>query len=212
MTEASLWQQGLAQMPLMAILRGIRPEEVLDVATALQKAGFLWLEIPLNSPDPLIGIRRMRERFDGALLIGAGTVLTPAEVEAVHEAGAQFVVSPNTNPAVIRATKALGLLSSPGFATPTEAFTALEAGADALKLFPGEATPPSALRAMKVVLPSKVPVFVVGGVTPVTMADYVAAGAAGFGMASSVYKAGDSPGAVYERAQAFVGAWRGVRR
>src|SRR6202044_2077054 len=130
MTEIVSWQGVLSEMPLVAILRGIEFSEVLEVAAALEQAGFLCLEIPLNSPEPVTTIRRLADSFAGKLLIGAGTVLTVPEVKAVHDAGAKFVVSPNTNPTVIRATKSCGLISLPGFATPTEAFAAIEAGAD----------------------------------------------------------------------------------
>jgi 2-dehydro-3-deoxyphosphogalactonate aldolase len=204
----SFKHEAFEAMPLIAILRGIVPSEVLEVAHALHEVGFLCLEIPLNSPDPLLSISRLREHFDGHLLIGAGTVMTSADVEAVHAAGGQLVVSPNANPMVIRATKARGLLSVPGFATPTEAFAALEAGADALKLFPAEAAPPPVLRAVKAVLPASCPVFPVGGITPESMAGYVAVGAAGFGIGSALYKRGVQIESVRERAARFVKAWR----
>jgi 2-dehydro-3-deoxyphosphogalactonate aldolase len=199
-------------MPLLAILRGVAPGEVLSVAAALQDCGFLCLEIPLNSPDPLQSIGSLRRRFGAALLIGAGTVLTEAEVVQVHEAGADFVVSPNTNAAVIRVTKQRGLLSLPGFATPTEAFAALEAGADALKLFPAESAPPPTLRALKAVLPSHARVLPVGGISPAAMPAYVSAGAAGFGIGSAIFKPGLQAAAVRERAAGFVEAWRAIRR
>jgi 2-dehydro-3-deoxyphosphogalactonate aldolase len=208
----SLRQRVFKQMPLIGILRGIEPSEVLEVAGVLREAGFLCLEIPLNSPDPLLSIGRLRERFDGQLLIGAGTVLTPAHVEAVHAAGVEFVVSPNTNPEVIRATKSRGLLSIPGFATPTEALAALEAGADALKLFPAEGAPPPVLQALRAVLPAECPVLPVGGITLESMAAYVAAGAAGFGIGSALYRHGVQVDIVRERAAGFVKAWRSLRK
>jgi 2-dehydro-3-deoxyphosphogalactonate aldolase len=199
-------------MPLLAILRGITPGEVIPVAAALKDCGFLCLEIPLNSPDPLISIGSLRRAFGSELLIGAGTVLTEAEVVAVHEAGADFVVSPNTNAAVIRLTKQRGLRSLPGFATPTEAFAALQAGADALKLFPAESAPPPTVRALKAVLPPHARVLPVGGISPAAMADYVAAGAAGFGIGSAIFKPGLTAAAVRERAESFVEAWHAIRR
>jgi 2-dehydro-3-deoxyphosphogalactonate aldolase len=199
-------------MPLVAILRGVTTHEVISVAAALKDCGFLCVEIPLNSPDPLTSIDCLRQRFGAELLIGAGTVLTEAEVMAVHEAGADFVVSPNTNPTVIRATKARGLWSLPGFATPSEAFAALEAGADALKLFPAEAAPPPIVRALKAVLPSHARVLPVGGITPGAMAGYVSAGAAGFGIGSAIFKPGLEVAAVRECAGRFVEAWRAIRR
>jgi 2-dehydro-3-deoxyphosphogalactonate aldolase len=203
----ALKQRVFEQMPLIAILRGIEPTEVLQVAQILQETGFLCVEIPLNSPDPLVSIARLREHFDGELLIGAGTVLTPVQVEAVQSAGAQLVVSPNTNPAVIRATKSRGLLSIPGFATPTEAFAALEAGADALKLFPAELAPPSALKALKAVLSNDAVVFPVGGISPQSMGAYLAAGATGFGIGSALYTHGLHTDIIGARAAAFVKAW-----
>jgi 2-dehydro-3-deoxyphosphogalactonate aldolase len=211
-TVASLRQRVLEQTPLIAILRGIEPSEVLEVAGALREADFLCVEIPLNSPDPLLSISRLREHFDGQLLIGAGTVMTPTDVETVYGAGAEFVVSPNTSPVVVRATKSRGLLSIPGFATPTEAFAALEAGADALKLFPAEAAPPPVLRALKAVLPADFPVLPVGGITVDSMAAYFAAGAAGFGIGSALYSRGVRVELVRERAAVFVKAWRDLRK
>jgi 2-dehydro-3-deoxyphosphogalactonate aldolase len=212
MTAQEQWQKMLADMPLVAILRGLKPTEAVDVAGALKDAGFLCLEIPLNSPDPFTSIERLTKKFRGELLIGTGTVLREADVEASHRAGAQFIVSPNVNAAVIRATKSLGLISFPGFATPSEAFSALDAGADALKLFPAEAASPAVLRAMKAVLPGKCPVFPVGGISAGNMADYAAAGAAGFGIGSAIYKSGVAANAVRERSDTFVQAWRNLRR
>ena len=184
------WQRVLAEMPLIAILRGVKPDEVVEIAEALSVAGFLCVEVPLNSPDPLASITRLRDRCAGRLFIGAGTVLTTIAVKSAYDAGAQFIVSPNANPEVIRATKACGLVSLPGIVTATEAFSALEAGADALKLFPGEAAPPPVLRALKTVLPANVSIFPVGGITPDAIAPFVDAGAAGFGIGSAVYKQG----------------------
>jgi 2-dehydro-3-deoxyphosphogalactonate aldolase len=198
-------------MPLIAILRGMEPRDSLDIAEALVSAGFLCVEVPLNSPEALTSIAKIRARFDGKLLVGAGTVLSLTDVAEVQGAGAQFVVSPNTNPAVITATKHRGLLSVPGFATPTEAFAATDAGADAIKLFPAEGASPSMLRALKAVLPASCPILPVGGITPTNMTDYIAAGAAGFGIGSSIYKPGTRPQIVGERAASFVAAWRAQR-
>lgn len=211
MALVSLRQRVFEQLPLIGILRGIEPSEVLQVATVLLEAGWLCLEIPLNSPDALLSISRLRKHFEGRLLIGAGTVMSPADVKAVKGAGAEFVVSPNTNPLVIRATKLDGLLSIPGFATPTEAFAALEAGADVLKLFPAEAAPPPVLRALQAVLPAKCPVFPVGGIAPQSMAAFVDAGATGFGIGSSLFRPGVSLDLVRERALGFIQAWRVLR-
>ncbi|MDP1966225.1 MAG: 2-dehydro-3-deoxy-6-phosphogalactonate aldolase, partial [Reyranella sp.] len=186
---------------------GLTPGEAVAIAAALETAGVLGLEVPLNSPEPLESIRRIREAFDGRLVVGAGTVLTVDEVSAVQAAGGQFIVSPNTDPAVIRATKAAGLYSAPGFFTPTEAFSALASGADALKLFPADVAGPAALKAMKAVLPPSAPVIAVGGVDPATMGGWRAAGAAGFGVGSALYQPGLPPADVEARARRFVDGW-----
>ncbi|HEY6457405.1 MAG TPA: 2-dehydro-3-deoxy-6-phosphogalactonate aldolase [Steroidobacteraceae bacterium] len=205
---ATLWEQLLAKMPLIAILRGIRPREAVDIAEALSVAGFLCVEVPLNSPDALESISALRRRFDGRLLIGAGTVLTEAEVAAVQQAGAQIAVSPNTNPGVIAAAKGLDLICVPGFATATEALAGAAAGADALKLFPAESASAAVVRALKAVLPASLPIFPVGGITAAKMAAYISAGAAGFGIGSALYTPGASADIVGRRAAMFVKAWR----
>jgi 2-dehydro-3-deoxyphosphogalactonate aldolase len=163
LSGAALWDRVLSKLPLIAILRGVEPNEAVAIAEALSLAGFLCVEVPLNSPQALGSIRELRSRFDGRLLIGAGTVLTETEVAAVHQAGAQIVVSPNTNPGVIAAAKGFDLISVPGFTTPTEALVGVAAGADALKLFPAESAPPAVVRALKAVLPPSLPIFPVGG-------------------------------------------------
>lgn len=205
------WRRLLRDLPLIGILRGIQPSEAIEVAQALRSAGFVCVEVPLNSPAALESIRKIRERFDGELLVGAGTVLTVGEVAAAFGAGAQLAVSPNTSPEVIRAVTNSGMISIPGFATPTEAFAALEAGADALKLFPAENAPPAVLSALKAVLPAAVPIIPVGGISGANMAAYLAGGAAGFGIGSSVYKPGVSAEAVHRRAAELVAAWRACR-
>jgi 2-dehydro-3-deoxyphosphogalactonate aldolase len=202
--------EALAELPLVAILRGVRPEEVEAVAAALLEEGFRLLEVPLNSPEPLASIRRLVARFGEQAVIGAGTVLGVAEVEAVAATGARLVVAPNADPAVIRAAKAKGLWCLPGVATPTEAFAALAAGADALKAFPAEALPPAVVKAWRAVLPQDVPILPVGGIEPATMAAYRAAGAAGFGLGSALYRAGMTAAEARRRAAAFVEAWRGL--
>jgi 2-dehydro-3-deoxyphosphogalactonate aldolase len=203
------WADVLNDLPLVAILRGLTPEEAEPIGAALVEAGFRCLEVPLNSPRPLESIAILRQRLDGVALVGAGTVLTANAVEEVAAAGGQIIISPNCNPAVIGATKAKGLVSMPSFFTPSEAFTALDAGADALKLFPAEAAGPSALKSMRAVLPAaSVPIFPVGGVDPDAMADYVRAGATGFGIGSSLYAPGRSSADVSKRASALVSAWR----
>lgn len=198
----------LAPLPLVAILRGIRPEEAAEVGLALVDAGFLCLEVPLNSPEPFASIRAMKEAVGDRALVGAGTVLNVADVERVRDAGGQIVISPNCEPAVIAATKALGLTSMPAFFTPSEAFSALQAGADGLKLFPAEAASPAALKAIRAVLPRDTAVFVVGGIAPDTMAPWREVGAFGFGIGSSLYTPGRDASDVANRARAFVSAWR----
>ena len=198
----------LKTLPLVAILRGVRPEEAVAIGDALAGGGFSIIEVPLNSPRPLESIALLAKRFGDRLLIGAGTVLTPADVEAVQAAGGRVIVMPHADTTVIRAAKAAGLLCLPGFATPTEAFAAVAAGADALKLFPAEAYPPAVLRAMKAVLPPATPVLPVGGITLETMQPYREAGAAGFGLGSALYRPGDGAAAVADRAAAFAAAWR----
>jgi len=207
---AALWERLLTRLPLIGILRGVTPLEAVAMAEALSIAGFLCVEVALNSPDALESIRKIRERFDGQLLIGAGTVLTAGEVAAVHGVGAQVVVSPNTDPAVIAAARRLDLISIPGFSTPTEALTGIAAGANALKLFPADSASPAGLRALRAVVSASQPIFPVGGITPKNMAAFRAAGASGFGIGSSIYTAGVTAGVVAQRAAVFVKAWAEV--
>lgn len=199
--------ESLDALPLIAILRGLTPDEAVAVGEAIVATGFRCLEVPLNSPDPLESIRRLREALDGRALVGAGTVLTVAAAREVAQAGGQLIISPNTNTDVIRETKALGLLSLPGFFTPSEAFAALDAGADALKLFPAEVAGTKGLKAVRAVLPSTTRVYPVGGVDPDSMSQWLAAGASGFGIGSAVFKPGQSPEQVGRNAAAFVSAW-----
>ncbi len=198
-------------LPLVAILRGLRPDEALAMGEVLVDAGFRIIEVPLNSPEPFDSIGRLAERFGQSCVIGAGTVLDPAAVARLEAAGGQLVVMPHSDPAVITAAKAMGLACVPGVATPTEAFAALAAGADALKLFPAENLPPVTVKAMLAVLPKGTRLLPVGGIAPETMADYVAAGTAGFGLGSALYKPGMTPAAVAERAAAFVAAWQALK-
>ncbi|WP_292069063.1 2-dehydro-3-deoxy-6-phosphogalactonate aldolase [Brevundimonas sp. UBA7534] len=205
-------ETALTTLPLVAILRGLTPEEAVDVGQALVATGFTCLEVPLNSPEPLESIRRLRDALDGRAVVGAGTVLTPQAVQDVADVGGQLVISPNADPRVIERTKALGLFSMPGFFTPTEAFAALEAGADVLKLFPAELAGPGAVKAVKAVLPKGQPLYAVGGVDPDNMAAWRAAGADGFGVGSALYRPGRTAEEVGAVARAFVSAWAGGGR
>ncbi len=198
----------LAPTPLIAILRGVTPDEVDSIAAAIVEAGFGAVEVPLNSPDPLVSIEIVARLFGDKILVGAGTVLEPHEVDEVAEAGGRLVVAPNADRAVIERAIKLGLLAAPGVATPTEAFAALKAGASALKLFPGEAIPPEVVRAWRSVLPKTTPLFPVGGITPERIAPYRRAGANGFGIGSALYKPGASAKDVARAARDFVKAWK----
>jgi 2-dehydro-3-deoxyphosphogalactonate aldolase len=194
----------LRRCPLVAILRGVRPDEVEAIGAVLVEAGFAIIEVPLNSPEPIASIRRLVARFADRALIGAGTVTEGRQIAEIAAAGGRLVVMPHGDPAIIRRSKAAGLVVLPGFATPTEAFAARAAGADGLKLFPAEGSPPSVLKAMKAVLPPALPVLPVGGITAEKMAAYWQAGAGGFGLGSALYSPGMSAEAVRDRATAFV--------
>jgi 2-dehydro-3-deoxyphosphogalactonate aldolase len=180
----------LVRCPIIAILRGITPDEVVAVGEALVGAGITIIEVPLNSPKPLESIARLAGQFGNRALIGAGTVVHVEQVEAVAAVGGRLIVSPSTDVQVIAATRAHGMVSVPGFLTPTEAFTAIAAGADALKLFPADTLAPPMLKAMRTVLPSSVPLLPVGGITTATITSWHAAGAGGFGIGSGLYKPG----------------------
>ncbi|KQT35225.1 2-dehydro-3-deoxy-6-phosphogalactonate aldolase [Sphingomonas sp. Leaf412] len=198
-----------ARLPLVAILRGVTPDAVVDVGAALVDAGFTLIEVPLNSPDPFDSVARLAQAFGDRAMIGAGTVLRVEDVRRVADAGGRMVISPNTDLDVIGATVAAGMTALPGYFTPSEAFAALKAGASALKLFPAEAASPTVLKAQRAVLPKDAPVLVVGGVAPDTMAPWRAAGADGFGLGGALYRPGASAADVGVAARAFVAAWRG---
>lgn len=200
----------LKDLPLIAILRGVTPDEIVAVGRALHDAGFRVIEIPLNSPQPYESIRRLTAELGESCLIGAGTVLTEAQVAEVDAAGGRLIVSPNANLAVIRASKAAGLVSAPGVATPSEGFAALDAGADSLKLFPAEQLGPAVVKAWRAVFPKELALLPVGGITPDNMGPYVAAGANGFGLGSALYKPGLSAAQVSVNAQAFAAGWRAL--
>jgi len=203
---AARFAEAFAACPLVAILRGLTPAEAEGVGDALVDAGFTLLEVPLNSPDPLVSIAAMAKRYAGRAMVGAGTVLTPDAVAQVADAGGELIISPNTNTDVIRASVARGLVSLPGYYTPSEGFAALAAGAHALKLFPADGASPAFLKAQRAVLPKATRVLAVGGISPDTMAPWRAAGADGFGLGSNLYRAGKSVADVARDAAAFVTA------
>jgi 2-dehydro-3-deoxyphosphogalactonate aldolase len=197
----------LAPTPLVAILRGVTPDEADSIAAVIVEAGFGAIEVPLNSPDPFASIELIARLFGDRVLVGAGTVLEPSQVDEVAAAGARLVVAPNADAAVIGHAAKLGLVAVPGVATITEAFAALKAGAAGLKLFPGEALGPDVVKAWRAVLPKETQLYPVGGVTPERMAPYRRAGASGFGIGSALYKPGASVDEVRRSAAMFVKAW-----
>ncbi len=198
----------LARCPLIAILRGVRPDEVVDIAAALEAAGIVIVEVPMNSPDPIESIRRLVQRYGSKMLIGAGTVMTVDQVNEIDAFGGRLIVTPHAAGGVVRQAKQHGMIACPGFFTPTEAFAMLDAGADGLKLFPAEAATPAVLKGIRAVLPPATLVLPVGGIGAENMQPWLAAGAAGFGMASSIYKAGDSAETVAAKAAALMSGLR----
>ncbi|MGV2907792.1 2-dehydro-3-deoxy-6-phosphogalactonate aldolase [Achromobacter sp. AGC25] len=203
-------QTAMAHCGLIAILRGIKPAEAEPIGLELYRAGFRLIEVPLNSPDPLDSIRAMRAALPTDCLIGAGTVLNPDDCARVQDAGGELIVMPHSDAAVIRAAKALGMASCPGVATPTEAFAALAAGADVLKMFPAEQLGPAVLKAWRAVMRPPIALVPVGGITPDNLSIYAQAGASGFGLGSALYKPGLSATEVGQNARAFIAAWQRV--
>jgi 2-dehydro-3-deoxyphosphogalactonate aldolase len=201
----------LSVLPLVAILRGLRPENAETVGGALVDAGFRIIEVPLNSPEPFRSIESMANKFGPEVLVGAGTVLDPADVARVRDAGGRLIVMPHSDPAVIERALALGLACTPGVATPTEAFAALKAGAAALKMFPAEDLPPIVVKAWRAVMPKGALLLPVGGINPDNMAPYVDAGADGFGLGSALFAPSATPAEVRENARRFMIAWELIR-
>ena len=203
MTLSEKFSRNMTAFPCVAILRGLEPQNALDIGQVLVDNGFRIIEVPLNSPDPFKSIEILSKAFGHDAIIGAGTVLNTQSVADVQNAGGEVIVSPNTNIDVICDAKSRGMLSAPGVQTPTEAFAAIDAGANAIKFFPGEAITPKIFKAMKAVLPSDMPTLIVGGVVPETMEGYLKVGASGFGIGSGVFKAGDTAQDVGVKAAAF---------
>ena len=204
------WKKALAPLPYVAILRGLQPENTQAVIGELCESDFRAVEIPFNSPDPLKSIEIAVREFGGNILVGGGTVLNSGDVKRVYDAGAQFVVSPNADQSVIETTKALDMVSIPGVSTPTEAFSALQAGADILKLFPAENLPPLVVKSWRAVLPKELWLLPVGGITPEQISPYVIAGADGFGLGSSLFRPEHSSKEVGESARLFVSAYKSL--
>ena len=204
MTAVQLFDEAFTQCPLIAIVRGVTPDECEAIGDALYEGGIRIIEVPLNSPDPLASIERLSRSLGDRALIGAGTVLRAEQVLDVAQAGGRIIVSPSMNSEVIRTSVAAGLVSCPGFFTPSEAFAALDAGAHALKLFPAEGASPAVVKAQRAVLPSDVRIIVVGGVGTDNMRPWLDVGANGFGLGSGIYKPGQTPEQTLEKASAFV--------
>lgn len=204
MSAKAILHHYLDQCPLIAIVRGITPDEAEAVGDAVQEGGIRIVEVPLNSPEPLKSIEKLAKRFGDSMLVGAGTVLTVEQVAQVRDAGGRILVSPDTNTDVIAATAQAGLVSSPGFFTPSEAFAAIRAGAHSLKLFPAEGASPAVLKAQLAVLPREIPVLAVGGIKPDNMRPWLEAGAVGFGLGSGLYKPGQSAADTLAKTRAYV--------
>jgi 2-dehydro-3-deoxyphosphogalactonate aldolase len=204
MSAKDLLHRYLDQCPLVAIIRGVTPDQVEAIGDAIYEGGIRIIEVPLNSPDPLKSIERLAARFADRMLVGAGTVLDTTDVQRVRDAGGRMIVSPDTNIEVIAAAAGAGLVASPGYFTPSEAFAALRAGATALKLFPAEGASPAVLKAHLAVIRTHVPVLAVGGITSDNMRPWLDAGATGFGLGGGLYKAGQNAAETLEKARAYV--------
>jgi 2-dehydro-3-deoxyphosphogalactonate aldolase len=208
MSAQDLLHHYLDECPLVAIIRGVTADEADVVGDAIFDGGIRIIEVPLNSPEPLKSIERLAKKFGERMLVGAGTVLDPADVQRIKDAGGRIVVSPDTNREVISATAAAGLVASPGYFTPSEAFAAIRAGATALKLFPAEGASPDVLKAQLAVIPRHVPILAVGGIRPDNMRPWLDAGATGFGLGGGLYKPGQTPADTLHKARAYVAGLR----
>jgi 2-dehydro-3-deoxyphosphogalactonate aldolase len=208
MSASELFHRFFDECPLVAIIRGVTPDEAEAIGEALYEAGIRIVEVPLNSPCPIDSIGKLAAKFGDSMLVGGGTVLEPAQVGAVQAAGGRLIVSPNTNAGVITATAAAEIVSLPGYFTPSEAFTALRSGATALKLFPAEGATPEILKAQRAVIPRDVPILAVGGIKPDNMRPWLGAGADGFGLGGGLYQPGQSAAETGEKARAYVAGVR----
>ena len=204
MSAQELLHRYLDECPLVGIIRGVTPKDAEAIGDAIYEGGIRIIEVPLNSPEPLKSIELLAKRFGDKVLVGAGTVLQPTDVGPIWDAGGRIIVSPDTNVDVIRATAAIGLVASPGYFTPSEAFAAIRAGATALKLFPAEGGSPAMLKAQLAVIPKHVPVLAVGGINPTNMRPWLEAGASGFGLGGGLYRPGQSAAETLEKARAYV--------
>ena len=204
MSASELFRRYLDECPLVAIIRGVTPGDVDAIGDAIYAGGIRIVEVPLNSPDPLASIERLAANFGDRMLVGAGTVVKADDVVRIRDVGGRIIVSPDTNVEVIAATAAAGLVSSPGYFTPSEAFAAIRAGATALKLFPADAASPAVLKAQLAVLPKGIPVLAVGGIKPDNMRPWLEAGASGFGLGGGLYQPGQSPEDTLAKARAYV--------
>jgi 2-dehydro-3-deoxyphosphogalactonate aldolase len=205
------FRQRLSEFPLIAILRGLAPDNAVAVGEGLVAAGFRIIEVPLNSPQPFVSIERLAKALGAGVMVGAGTVLDAQDVDRVRDAGGRLIVMPHSDPAVIARARALGLSCTPGVATPTEGFAALRAGADAIKLFPAEALPPLVVRAWRAVFPKDALFLPVGGIRPDNMQTFVEAGANGFGLGSALFTPSLAPAEVADNARRFADAWRNLK-
>jgi 2-dehydro-3-deoxyphosphogalactonate aldolase len=201
----------LTELPLIAILRGLKPENAEAVGHALVEAGFRIIEVPLNSPDPFRSIERLAKTMPGNVLVGAGTVLDPEQVNGIRDVGGKLIIMPHADLDVIKRAKEQELICTPGVATPTEAFAALKAGADAIKIFPAEAVPPAVVKAWRAVLPKDTVVLPVGGIKPDNMKPYVEAGANGFGLGSALFTPAMPVEEIGRKARDFAAAWQALR-